>query len=162
MGNEYPVLVKMNSQDFVDGGVSEEDSLAAALLLEEAGIDAVEVSGGTMVSGDFTPSRAKINAEEKEAYFRGAAKQFKEKLRIPVILVGGVRSFPLAERLVSEGYADYISMSRPFIREPDLVRRWQSGDLRKATCASDNQCFGPARAGEGIYCVVERKLAEKG
>ncbi len=48
-------------------------------------------------------------------------------------------------------------MSRPFIREPDLIKRWESGDLRKAECLSDNQCFGPAMAGEGIYCVTEKK-----
>jgi len=59
--------------------------------------------------------------------------------------------------LIKEGIADYISMSRPLIREPGLVKRWGSGDLRKAACLSDNQCFEPARAGEGIYCVVERK-----
>ncbi|MBI5015320.1 MAG: NADH:flavin oxidoreductase [Deltaproteobacteria bacterium] len=162
VGKNYPVLVKINSQDFMAGGLSEDDSLQAALLLEEAGIDAVEVSGGTMLSGDLIPPRAKINTEEKEAYFRDAAKRLKERLRIPVILVGGVRSFDLAERLVKEGYADYISMSRPFIREPDLVRRWRSGDLRRATCASDNQCFGAAMAGEGIYCVVERKRQKSG
>ena len=52
-------------------------------------------------------------------------------------------------------------MSRPFIREPGLIARWKSGDLRKAACLSDNQCFGPAMAGEGIYCVVEKKEKEK-
>jgi 2,4-dienoyl-CoA reductase-like NADH-dependent reductase (Old Yellow Enzyme family) len=71
-----------------------------------------------------------------------------------------MRSFELTERLIDEGYADYISMSRPFIREPDLVNRWASGDLSKAACLSDNQCFGPARAGEGIYCVVDKKEKE--
>jgi 2,4-dienoyl-CoA reductase-like NADH-dependent reductase (Old Yellow Enzyme family) len=162
VGNNYPVLAKINSQDFLAGGLSEDDSLRAALLLERAGIDAVEVSGGTMLSGDLIPPRAKINTEEKEAYFRDAAKRFKESLRIPVILVGGVRSFGLAERLVQEGYTDYISMSRPFIREPDLVRRWQSGDLRRAACVSDNQCFGAGMSGEGIYCVVERKQQKSG
>jgi len=161
VGNDYPVLIKINSDDAVEGGLTVEDSLQAALLLQEAGVDAVEVSGGSVVSGDLSPSRGKINAEEKEAYFRDAAKQFKEKLRVPVILVGGFRSFGLAERLVNEGYADYVSMCRPFIREPDLVKRWKSGDLRPATCVSDNQCFGPGRAGEGIYCVVDRKQQER-
>jgi 2,4-dienoyl-CoA reductase-like NADH-dependent reductase (Old Yellow Enzyme family) len=162
VGSDYPVLMKINSDDAVAGGVTVGDSLQAALLLQEAGVDAVEVSGGTVVSGDLSPSRGKITAEEKEAYFRDAAKQFKGSLRVPVILVGGFRSFALAERLVSEGYADYVSMSRPFIREPGLVKRWKSGDLRPATCVSDNQCFGPGRAGEGIYCVVEKKQQEKG
>lgn len=63
--------------------------------------------------------------------------------------------------IVSEGIADYISMSRPLIREPGLINRWKSGNLAKAACISDNQCFGPAMAGEGIYCVTEKKEKEK-
>ncbi len=78
-----------------------------------------------------------------------------------MILVGGIRSLSVAERIIDQGLADYLSMSRPFIREPGLIKRWMSGDLSKATCLSDNQCFGPAMAGEGIYCVVEKKEKEK-
>jgi len=130
-------------------------------MLERGGLDAIEVSGGTLVSGQLSPFRAGIKSEEKEAYFRNAAKAFREKIGIPLILVGGNRSFSMAERLVNEGYADYISMSRPFIREPDLVERWRSGDLRKAKCVSDNQCFGAGMSGEGITCVVEKKEKEK-
>ena len=73
------------------------------------------------------------------------------------MLVGGIRSFHVAERLVENGVADYISMSRPFIREPDLVNRWKAGDRRKAECRSDNLCFKPGFEGEGIYCVVEKR-----
>lgn len=158
--SDYPILVKMNSQDFLEGGLDLEDSLKVGRMLQERGIDAIELSGGTFISGELNPSRQKINSEEREAYFREAGKQFKESIDIPLILVGGNRSLSVAERLVAEGYADYISMSRPFIREPGLVVRWKAGDLRKAACISDNQCFGPAGAGEGIYCVVEKKKKE--
>jgi 2,4-dienoyl-CoA reductase-like NADH-dependent reductase (Old Yellow Enzyme family) len=72
-----------------------------------------------------------------------------------------MRSFEVAEKIVEQGYADYISMSRPLIREPDLVKRWASGDRSKARCLSDNQCFEPGRAGEGVYCVTEKKEKEK-
>jgi hypothetical protein len=48
-------------------------------------------------------------------------------------------------------------MSRPLIREPDLVKRWASGDRAKAQCLSDNQCFGPGMAGEGVYCVTKKQ-----
>lgn len=161
VGDDFPVLVKMNSQDFLDNGLTLEDSLRVASMLQEEGIDAIELSGGTFVSGKLNPSRAGIKSEEKEAYFREAAKAFKDQLQVPLILVGGIRSFNLAERLVDEGYADYISMSRPFIREPHLVKRWAGGDLRKAECISDNQCFSPAVAGEGIYCVTEQKQKQK-
>ena len=161
VGADFPVLVKLNSQDFLDGGLTSEDSLKVGTMLQEGGIDAIELSGGTLVSGKLSPSRMGIKSEEKEAYFRESAKAFKEALEVPIIMVGGNRSFQLAERLVVQGYTDYVSMSRPFIREPDLIKRWASGDLRKAACISDNQCFGPGMAGEGIYCVVEKKLKKK-
>ena len=67
----------------------------------------------------------------------------------------------MAEQLVDDGTTDYISLCRPLIREPDLVNRWKSGDRRKARCESDNLCFKPAIAGEGLYCVMERKLQSK-
>lgn len=161
VGSKYPVLIKLNSEDFLEGGLNVDDSLEAGVLLQEAGVDAIELSGGTFLSGKFSPSRAGINSQDKEAYFRNAAKTFKEKLRVPVILVGGMRSFEVAEKIVEQGYADYISMSRPLIREPDLVKRWASGDRSKARCLSDNQCFGPGVAGEGVYCVTEKKEKEK-
>jgi 2,4-dienoyl-CoA reductase-like NADH-dependent reductase (Old Yellow Enzyme family) len=161
VGTDFPVLVKMNSQDFLDGGLTSEDSLKVGAMLQEEGIDAIELSGGTLISGKLSPSRMGVKSEEKEAYFRESAKAFKKVLKIPIILVGGNRSYQLVQRLVAQGYTDYVSMSRPFIREPDLVKRWASGDLRKAHCISDNQCFGPGMAGEGIYCVVEKELKKK-
>ncbi|MBU2498595.1 MAG: NADH:flavin oxidoreductase [Proteobacteria bacterium] len=156
-GHDFPALVKMNCEDFLDGGLSLNDSLKVGAMLQAEGIDAIELSGGTFFSGKLAPSRVGIKSEDKEAYFREAAEAFKKVLEVPLILVGGVRSFHVAEQLVKEGVTDYISMSRPLIREPGLVKRWASGDLRKAACLSDNQCFEPATAGEGIYCVVEKK-----
>jgi len=78
-------------------------------------------------------------------------------VKIPLMLVGGIRSFEWAERIVSEGYAEYISLCRPLIREPGLIRRWQSGDTRRSTCISDNGCFKPGLEGKGIYCTVAAK-----
>ena len=153
VGNDFPILIKMNSEDGIDGGFTKEESLQAALIFQDAGIDAIELSGGTVVTGDHC--RSNIDSDEKEAYWRKAAKIFKEKLSVPLILVGGIRSLQLAEKLYEEHYADYFAMARPFIREPGLVARWASGDLQKATCLSDNLCRGPLMEGEGIYCVVE-------
>jgi len=77
-----------------------------------------------------------------------------------LILVGGVRSYTIAEQLVANGITDYISLSRPLIREPGLINRWKSGDHSKAECISCNACFGPAMKGEGIYCVAKKKEEE--
>jgi 2,4-dienoyl-CoA reductase-like NADH-dependent reductase (Old Yellow Enzyme family) len=161
VGDDFPVLVKLNSQDFLEGGLTLEDSVKIGGWLQGDGIDAIELSGGTLKSGTLSPSRSGITTEEQEAYFTEGAKAFKEKVTVPLLLVGGIRSWPVAERIIEQGTADYISMSRPFIREPGLIRRWRSGDLRPAFCISDNQCFGPAMAGKGIYCVVEKKEKEK-
>jgi 2,4-dienoyl-CoA reductase-like NADH-dependent reductase (Old Yellow Enzyme family) len=161
VGRDYPVLIKMNSEDFLNGGLNAKDSLEFAHMLQQEGIDAIELSGGTDVSGRMGPIRLGIKTANQEAYFREAGKMFKKALDIPIILVGGIRSFEVAENLVLEGYADYVSMSRPFIREPFLVKRWASGDVSGAKCVSDNECFKPIRAGEGVYCVVERKQAKK-
>ena len=157
VGREYPVLIKMNCQDFIENGLTAEDSLVVGEILESEGIDAIELSGGVLVGGKLSPSRMGIKSEEKEAYFQKEARSFKAKLRVPLILVGGNRSFQVAERLVNEGVADYISMCRPLIREPDLINRWRAGDLSKAACLSDNMCFVPARKGEGIYCLTEER-----
>jgi 2,4-dienoyl-CoA reductase-like NADH-dependent reductase (Old Yellow Enzyme family) len=161
VGNDFPILVKLNCQDFIKGGLTLDDSSNVGILLQKGGIDAIELSGGMASSGKLSQFRTKIRSEEDEAYFRQEAKYFKKRLHLPLILVGGIRSFHVAEHLLEKGYADYISISRPFIREPFLIRRWKSGDLRKATCISDNRCFEPILAGEGIYCVIEKKTREK-
>ena len=157
VGREYPVLVKMNCRDFIENGLVVEDSLEVATMLEAEGIDAIELSGGVLVGGKLSPSRVGIKSAEKEAYFQDDARAFKEKLGVPLILVGGNRSFQVAERLINEGMADYISMCRPLIREPALINRWRAGDLSKATCLSDNMCFKPAMKGDGIYCLTEER-----
>jgi len=166
VGNNYPALIKMNCQDFHDNGLSLEDAVQAGMMLAEEGIDAIELSGGNPRSGKLGPIRAGIKSEEKEAYFQNEARAFRDNLAVPLILVGGNRSFQMAERMINENVADYISMSRPLIREPDLVNRWKNGDHQRSACVSDNMCFQPVRKGDGIYCLTEererKKNAERG
>jgi 2,4-dienoyl-CoA reductase-like NADH-dependent reductase (Old Yellow Enzyme family) len=156
VGPDYPVFIKLNSEDFLPGGFTIEDMLHTAAMLEEGGIDAIEMSGGTFLSGKNSPSRkGKPAPGEPEAYYEPAAVLYKEKIGVPLILVGGIRTFETSARLVTEGVTDYIALSRPLIREPDLVNRWQSGDVRPALCVSDSRCFGPALKKQGIRCVIE-------
>jgi 2,4-dienoyl-CoA reductase-like NADH-dependent reductase (Old Yellow Enzyme family) len=160
VGNQYPVMIKMNSEDLLPGGLSVGDMLTASAMFEDAGIDAIELCGGTTwalrVLGK--PEAFWARTTGPEAYWREATTRLKKTVHVPVMLGGGVRSYEVADRMIEEGVADYITMSRPFIREPDLINRWRSGDTRKATCVSDNACFGPERmpeilAGKGLRCV---------
>jgi len=159
VGEDFPVLIKLNSEDFIDGGMSVNEMLCVAAMLEAAGIDAVEMSGGTIyASGDYSSIRTGDPATpQQEVYYRDAAARFKEKIGVPLMLVGGIRSFVVAEDLIDKGAADYISLCRPLIREPGLVGRWRDGDWRRATCLSENACFGPLLKGEGLFCVLDQQ-----
>jgi len=161
VGDRFPVLIKMNSEDFVDDGLSVAEMVQVAAMLERAGIDAIELSGGTADSGKLTPVRpGKISSEDTEGYYRKAAEQYKEKVNVPLILVGGIRSYSVADQIVKTGLADYVSLCRPLIREPGLIKRWKSGDTSRSTCLSDNLCFKPIQAGEGLYCYTAKKLGK--
>ncbi len=159
LGNGYPLFVKLNCHDFVDGGFAIDEAVEVGRMIEEAGIDAIEVSGGSRASKDFIPARLKIDSRDKEGYHRELARRMREKVSVPLLLVGGLRSFELMEEIVSRGDADFVSLSRPLIREPHLVRRFMDGDRERARCISCNGCFVPGLKEGGIYCVVERKSA---
>ena len=157
VGKGFPILIKMNCKEFTDGGLQPAEFVQVGKMLADAGIDAIEVSGGLPISPTTRASQLGINREEKEAYFQKEAKALKKHVDIPIILVGGNRSFHVVERIVAEGVADFISMSRPLIREPHLINRWKAGDLTRSACVSDNMCFQPANEGKGIYCVTEKR-----
>lgn len=148
VGDDYPVLVKLNTTDGVEGAgyLTHEDAVYTAKLLDSLGVLAIEVSGGI---SEFNLGFALtgINAPEKEAYFASAAKKIKAEVSCPVILVGGLRSMTVMESIIEEGIADMVALCRPFIKEPDLVKRFINGQAR-VTCVSCNGCFNP----KGISC----------
>ncbi len=151
-GTEFPVIVKLNSSDFISGGLDIEESLQAARILESAGVDGIEVSGGMSEAGKGSMWPG-LRAEEEEGYFVAGAARLKAALRIPVFGLGGLRTLDVMEKVVLEGKADMISLSRPLIRDPDLVRRFRLGDIQRSECISCNKCFNP----RGIECAELKK-----
>jgi 2,4-dienoyl-CoA reductase-like NADH-dependent reductase (Old Yellow Enzyme family) len=162
-GPGYPLLIKLNSEDFLDGGLTRDEAVQVSAMLEAASVDAIEFSGGTVVSPEkFSPSRpGKPKIPQGEVFYREAAKLYQAKVGIPLMLVGGIRSYETANDLIRSGLADYISLSRPLICEPGLIKRWHNGDHRRSDCASCNSCFAPASDGRGVYCVTLEKSAAK-
>lgn len=147
-GEAYPVLVKLNTTDgFAGAGyLTLDDAIYTAKLLDSLGVVAIEVSGGIKESkiGFAWPG---INTPEKEAYFSDAAKAIKAEVACPVILVGGLRSLAVIEAVIEKGIADMVALCRPFVKEPDLVKRFLNGQA-KVACVSCNGCFNP----KGISC----------
>jgi len=157
VGKGYPVFVKINSEDFIKGGLTEDEMLQVCAMLENAGVDAIEMSGGTVyASGAFSCFRVgALDTPEKEVYYKNAAARYKEKINVPLMLVGGIRSLEVSEKLVNDGLADYVSLCRPLIREPNLIKHWKDGNTAPSACIYCNGCFGPALKGNGVRCIFE-------
>ena len=154
VGPDFPVLIKLNSEDFLPGGATTDDLLITAAAVQEAGVDAIELSGGTSLSGDYRSVRTgEALRGRRGAYYAAAALKLRPTLSVPLILVGGIRTLAEAERVVATGIAEFVGLSRPLICEPDLVARWQSGDRRASRCRSCNECFYRGFRGEGVSCV---------
>jgi 2,4-dienoyl-CoA reductase-like NADH-dependent reductase (Old Yellow Enzyme family) len=153
-GKDYPVFIKMNISDFFEGGLTAEIAAEQAKILSENGISAFETSGGTLGHemsqfGDVDPSKW------TEGYFQDYASIIKSQVKVPVILVGGLRDPAMMMNVIKEGKADLLSMSRPFIREPEIVQRWINGDMRPSDCTNCNGCLDLLMKGDPVVCVCE-------
>ncbi len=152
VGDDFPITLKINGSDYLDGGLQAEASLAVVQELARLGLDGVEVSGGNPAAKPLTPIPTGIRPGENELPFRKELALFTKALALPVQAVGGIRSFATAVELRQQGVA-LIALCRPLIREPRLIARWQAGDLRPAACLSCNRCFIPGYKGEGVRCL---------
>ena len=176
-----PVLIKLNTHDHTPApGLTPDVAVRYAQRLAEMGIDGIEPSSGTahysfmqMCRGElpvedlaqgrpfwqrpvarFMLKKLKGRYDFEEAYHLTVAKQIKAVVgNVPVFLVGGMRRLDLMEEVLSKGYADFISMSRPFIREPYLVKKFRKGKSTRATCISCNKCLALLARGEPIRCL---------
>ena len=147
LGRLFPVILKINSTDFLPAGLTLEDAVETARILQGEGLDAIEVSGGMSEAGRGSVWTG-LRPEEDEGYFVENASKFKTALTIPVFGLGGNRTFAVMERFVREGRVDLISLSRPLVREPDLIRNFRLGLAAHSNCISCNKCFNP----RGLAC----------
>ena len=147
VGGDYPLLIKLGIQDSVRDGLTLDDGVEIVRCLADWGLDAVEISCGM----GMRSSRKDILRLEDEAYFLPQARRAREATDLPIILVGGMRSPAVMESILEEGTADFISICRPLIREPDLPNQWREGRTEPAACISCNNCW-PGPGEYGIAC----------
>jgi 2,4-dienoyl-CoA reductase-like NADH-dependent reductase (Old Yellow Enzyme family) len=151
VGDNYPVLCKLATVDFVRDGLTEDDGVEIVSHLADLGLDAVEISGGIAQRDTRAGNtRLGIRSPDQEAYFLPIARKARDVTDLPILLVGGLRSREVMERVLDEGTADFISLCRPLIREPDLPNRLRDGQPA-ATCISCNRCW-PGEGELGISC----------
>jgi len=150
VGHDYPVFVKFGMMDGVEGGLTPEEGVQVVAALEGMELDAVEISGGIGGGRDLNV-RAAIRSEADEAYFRPLARQARTVTRLPIVLVGGFRSRRVMEEVLVAGDADFVSLCRPLICEPDLPNRLRLGLQERSSCISADRCW-PEGLDEGIAC----------
>jgi len=143
VGDDFVVAAKLNSADFQKGGFSAEDSVATAVLLQDAGVHFIEVSGGNFESplayqhksraSDATTGRApKRSTALREAYFLEYARAVKAALGIPVMVTGGFRQAAVMNAALAEGATDLIGIGRPFIIAPEFPAALLDGRIDAA------------------------------
>ncbi len=127
VGAAFPISVKLNSADFQKGGFAFEDSIMVARWLEAAGLDLLEISGGSyeqpaMMDMAGMEAREEPNVKAstaaREAYFVDFAKAMKAEIRMPLMVTGGFRSRAAMEHALSTGAADVIGLGRPLCGDP--------------------------------------------
>ncbi|MBI4963696.1 MAG: NADH:flavin oxidoreductase [Desulfomonile tiedjei] len=178
-----PILIKLNTHDHTPApGITPDLAQRYAHRLVELGIDAIEISSGTAYYSFMNTCRGSVPVKElaatlpwwkrlvgkmmlskmagkfdlEEGYHTEAARIMKPVMgKVPLILVGGIRHVRHMEQVLEEGLADFISMSRPFIREPFLVNRLKEGKTEKASCVSCNRCIAGMMGGEPLRCLYK-------
>ena len=178
VGPSMAVVAKLNMADGYRGGLWLDDSIEAARLIESDNVlDALELTGGSSYKNPMYLFRGEAPVEEmarafpqplrtgfklmgsrflpsypfEEAYFLPYARQFREALSMPLVLLGGINRLDTVQRALAEGF-EFVAMGRALLREPDLLQRWQKGDLTEALCIHCNKCMPTIYS--GTHCVL--------
>ena len=157
VGSSTPVMLKINCDDFSPDGFTVDDSVEVAEAICKRGLDLLEISGGGVGQQSALHRRAKhYDPRLEEANFAGHAEKIRAATKpTPMSLVNGIRSRDCMEAIIEMDLADIISMSRPFIREPDLVKRLEAGQ-NKATCISCGACNSREVFGKNMLRCYQR------
>jgi 2,4-dienoyl-CoA reductase-like NADH-dependent reductase (Old Yellow Enzyme family) len=145
VGRDFPVALKLNSDDFRKGGFSNEECVQVVRWLNDESLDLLEVSGGNYeqpqllgFEGDRDSAMpVRPSTRRREAYFAAYAETIREVARMPLMITGGFRTHTAMESAIAEGDCDVVGLGRPLCTEPDLPRRLLSGEAEGAVVWED-------------------------
>ncbi|WP_336929188.1 NADH:flavin oxidoreductase/NADH oxidase family protein [Acinetobacter tandoii] len=124
--DNFIISVKLNSADFQRGGITEEDVIAVFKAIDAAGIDLIEISGGTYEAPAMAGAKEdkrKASTIAREAYFLDFAEKIRQKVSCHLMVTGGFRTAQGMNAALDSGACDFIGIARPFAVETDLTER---------------------------------------
>jgi len=126
-GPEFPIGIKINSADFQRGAFTEEESMQVIQWLDEAGMDLIEVSGGTYERAAMVGTQHKESTIKREAYFLEFIQKVRKLVKAPLMLTGGFRTVETMNAAIENGELDFIGLGRPFCLFPDVAKELIDG-----------------------------------
>lgn len=150
--SDFPIVVRMNATDYVEGGLTIEDAVEIARRLEYLGVNALSVTSGTMC--ESVPFCLYPTGTPK-AHLLPMAARIRESVTLPVIVAGRIRTPAVAREALADEQADLIGLGRPFLADPDWVLKTEAGDEEAILlCAACHQgCLAQLRKGQGTHCI---------
>lgn len=125
VGPAFPVAVKLNASDQLEGGLDQEDALEVVKSLDSQPIDLIDISGGTYFPG--ARSASDTGTAAGIPYFLAFARRARRHTTLPLMLTGGFKTLSQARSAVDEGSVDIVGLARALAIEPELPRHWQQG-----------------------------------
>lgn len=153
VGASYPLIMRISGDEYIEGGRTIEETVEICKVMEKAGIDCFDISGGIQSTYLFTI--APYNLPGLHGFMMPSAKAIKEAVNVPVIGVGGVRDPEMAEQFLQDGYADMIALGRAMIADPDFCNKAKAGcskDIRP--CLTCGNCFVEICNDRILTCTV--------
>jgi len=164
VGADFPVIFRVSGSEFLSGGFTIEDTVEQAPLFVEAGTDAIDVTAGSFESNHWTIP----NYLFPPGTFVHTATAIKKAVHIPVIAVGKIGDPLFAEQILQEGRADFISMGRPLLADPELPNKAKEGRLDDiCRCIYCDNCFDTGwrprlrKRGVTLSCTVNPTLLQE-
>jgi 2,4-dienoyl-CoA reductase-like NADH-dependent reductase (Old Yellow Enzyme family)/thioredoxin reductase len=160
VGRDFPIIVRMSGDDRVPGGRTLEETQFIAPILVEAGVDALEISGGTVPTALWAVVPPSGTPLALNAPFAEAVKRV---VSVPVICVGRINSPQLAEFVIANGKADLVSMGRALMADPEMPKKAAAGNFEDiAPCVADNYgCLGSLTSGNVASCVMNPAMGKE-
>ena len=154
VGEDYPISVKLNSADFQKGGFSPDESIKVAQILENAGVDIIEISGGTYEQPKLIGVEASINAKRsekrkestiaREAYFLEYAQDIRKAVSIPLMVTGGFRTREGINDALQSNVCQIVGIGRPLCADPYCIKKMISGELETLPSFEKTLSLGPS------------------